>query len=289
MSLKIALAGTARRIIRLAAVAALPLAAVSVSSASADAAGCSSSAGPSPALSVPAGAQALREGRAVRILAIGSSSTAGAGASMGGSYPSQLAARLGAALGEGRVEVTNAGVNGETAPGTLSRLKSFLAQPQKPDLVIWQVGTNDVIFGGNPTSLNALVLDGLGAIQAAGAGAVVIDQQYFPGISNAERYEGFVAAVDGAARARGVPLLKRYAMTKAWAAQDPQGFRATLAFDSFHSNDAGYACLASLLAPAIVSAVKGGAKSAASSAANSAATPAAKPAAPQAVAVQSAR
>ena len=279
MSLKIALSGTARRIVVRAAVAALPLVALPL--APAGASGCSSSAGPTPAVSVPAGAQALREGRALRILAIGSSSTAGAGASMGGSYPAQLAARLGATLGEGRVEITNAGVNGETAPGTLSRLKSFLAQPQKPDLVLWQVGTNDVIFGGNPASLNALVLDGLGAIQAAGAGAVVIDQQYFPGISNVQRYEGFVDAVDGAARARGVPLLKRYAMTKAWAAQDPQGFRATLAFDSFHSNDAGYACLAELLAPAIASAVKGGAKAAAN--------PAAKPAAPQAVAVQSPR
>lgn len=270
MSLKISLAGPARRVLRLAALAALPLAVV-LGPAPAGAGGCSSSAGPSPAVSVPGAAQALREGRAVRILAIGSSSTAGAGASMGGSYPAQLAARLGASLGEGRVEVTNAGVSGETAPGTLSRLKSFLAQPQKPDLVIWQVGTNDVIFGGNPGALNAMVLDGLGAIQAAGAGAVVIDQQYFPGISNVERYESFVAAVDGAAQARRVPVLKRYAMTKAWAAQDPQGFRATLAFDSFHSNDAGYACLANLLAPAIASAVKGGAKATAKPAASQAA------------------
>ncbi|MFG1347093.1 SGNH/GDSL hydrolase family protein [Xanthobacter autotrophicus DSM 431] len=251
-----------------------------VTVSSAEAAGCSASAGPSPALSMPRGAQALREGRAVRILAIGSSSTSGVGASAGGNYPSQLAGRLGEALGEGKVEITNAGVGGESAPSTLSRLKSFLAQPAGPDLVIWQVGTNDVIFGGNPASLNALVLDGLGAIQAAGAAALVVDQQYFPGIANVERYEEFVAAVDGAARARGVPLLKRYAMTKAWAAQDPQGFRATLSWDSFHSNDAGYSCLADLLAPPILSAVRGAGKPASPPAKPAATKPAAAPAKP---------
>lgn len=225
---------------------------------------CPAAARPSPALSMPQGAQALREGRPLRILAIGSSSTSGVGASTAqANYPSQLAGRLVAAWGEGKVEVTNAGVGGESAPATLSRLKSFLAAQPGPDLVLWQVGTNDVIFGGNPASLNAMVLDGLGAIQASGAAVVVIDQQYFPGISNLERYEAFVAAVDGAARARGVPLLKRYAMTKDWAARDPQGFRATLSWDSFHSNDAGYSCLADLLAPAILAAARPPAKPAA--------------------------
>lgn len=55
-----------------------------------------------------------------------------------------------------------------------------------------------------------------------------------------------------------MPLLRRYAMMKQWAAQDPQGFRKTLAWDSFHMNDAGYACLAEALAPGIVAASRQG-------------------------------
>ncbi|MFG1183434.1 SGNH/GDSL hydrolase family protein [Xanthobacter aminoxidans] len=223
----------------------------------AHAAGCT--ARPSPALSMPAGVKALREGQPLRILAIGSSTTAGVGASSGDTnYPSQLARRLTAALGEGRVAMVNAGVSGETGPSTLARLKSLVQTQPAPQLVLWQVGTNDVIFGGDPTRLRATVADGLAAIAASGAAVVVIDQQYFPGINDLARYEAFVAAVNAAASARGVPLLRRYAMMKQWAAEDPKGFRGTLSWDSFHMNDAGYACLADALAPAIIAAAKQG-------------------------------
>lgn len=239
--------------------AALAIAAPAASSA----AGCT--ARPSPALSMPAGARALREGQPLRILAIGSSSTAGVGASSAdNNYPSQLVRRLSGALGEGRVAMVNAGVSGETGPSTLARLQSLVASQPAPHLVLWQVGTNDVIFGGDPARLRATVADGLAAIAASGAAVVVIDQQYFPGISDLGRYEAFVAAVHAAASARGAPLLRRYAMMKQWAAEDPKGFRGTLSWDSFHMNDAGYTCLAEALAPAIIAAARQGGGGAAS-------------------------
>ncbi|MDI4663640.1 SGNH/GDSL hydrolase family protein [Xanthobacter autotrophicus] len=221
----------------------------------APAAACPSEARPAPPLVLKQAATARAEGRPLRILAIGSSTTAGAGASgAAANYPSQLAHRLEAALGEGSVEITNAGVSGENAPATLRRLEVFLATPPVPDLVLWQVGTNDVILGGDPERLRQLVGRGLDGIAAAGAAALVIDQQYFPAILDLARYEGFVAAVGDAAAERGVPLLPRYVMMKQWAAQDPAGFRSTLSWDRFHMNDKGYACLADLLAPAIVAA-----------------------------------
>ncbi|MEP9355867.1 SGNH/GDSL hydrolase family protein [Xanthobacter sp. KR7-65] len=243
------------------------LAASPLSSATA----CPSGARPSPALAMEAGARAFKEGRPVRILAIGSSTTAGVGASGADqNYPSQLARRLVDAWGEGRVEITNAGVSGETGPSTLGRLQSFMRATPAPHLVIWQVGTNDVIFGGDPGRLKALVSEGLASIAASGAAAVVIDQQYFPAINDLARYEQFVSAVDAATSARGVPLLRRYAMMKQWATRDPAGFRGTLWWDSFHMNDAGYSCLAELLAPSILTAVRSG----------GAARPAAAPARP---------
>ncbi|MCG5237522.1 SGNH/GDSL hydrolase family protein [Xanthobacter oligotrophicus] len=217
---------------------------------------CPSDVRPAPPLALAQAAKVRAEGRPLRILAIGSSTTAGAGASRTATnYPSQLALRLEAALGEGSVEITNAGVNGESAPATLRRLEAFLKTPPVPDLVLWQVGTNDVIFGGDPVRLKQLVGEGLDAIAAAGAAVLVIDQQYYPAILNLDRYESFVAAVGAAASERGATLLPRYLMMKQWAAQDPAGLRATLAWDHFHSNDKGYACLADLLAPAIVAAM----------------------------------
>lgn len=233
------------------------LAVLAVVWAAGPAAACPQTARPAPPLVMESGVKALKEGRPVRILAIGSSSTAGVGATRPeANYPSQLARRLVEAWGEGTVEIVNAGVSGESAPATLRRLKAFLAAPPVPDLVIWQVGTNDVIFGGDPARLHQLVADGLDAIAAAGAAALVIDQQYFPAILDLDRYEAFVAAVGDAAEVRRVSLLPRYVMMKQWAAQDPVSFRATLSWDRFHLNDAGYACLAELIAPAILDSVR---------------------------------
>ncbi|QRG05427.1 SGNH/GDSL hydrolase family protein [Xanthobacter dioxanivorans] len=220
------------------------------------AAACPDDERPSPSLVMEQGARALRGGEPLRILAIGSSTTAGVGASSAQTnFPSLIARRLTEEWGEGKVEVTNAGVSGESAPSTVGRLEAFLSHPPVPHLVIWQVGTNDVIFGGDPARLAQLVARGLDAIAASGSAALVIDQQFFPAISDLARYEAFVAAVDSATSARGVPLLRRYRMMKQWAAQDPTGFRAALSWDRFHLSDAGYACLADLITPAILAGV----------------------------------
>lgn len=218
---------------------------------------CPFGAPPSPALVLaPPAAERVRAGEVLRILAIGSSSTAGVGASRPlATYPAQLARLLVEALGEGRVEITNAGVSGESAPATLRRLEAFLAQEEKPDVVLWQVGTNDVIFGGTPERLGALVRRGLDAASAGGVATAVIDQQYFPLILDVPKYERFVAAVADAAAERKVPLLRRYAMMKQWAAEDPAGFRGLFSWDRFHMNDKGYACLAEDLAAGIIAAV----------------------------------
>lgn len=195
----------------------------------------------------------LKEGEPLRILAIGSSSTAGFGASSPArAYPAQLAARLSTALAPRPVEVVNGGISGESAPATLARLKAALAGPSPPQIVIWQVGTNDILFGGTPEGLRQRVEDGLAAIAEAKAVAIVIDQQYFPAIMDLKRYETFVAAVDGPAAARKVALLPRYQLMKEWAVANPKAYGAILAFDRFHMGDRGYACLADLLAAGIL-------------------------------------
>jgi len=219
---------------------------------------CPASARPTPPLVLTAAAaERVKADAPLRILAIGSSSTAGVGASRPDhAYPARLAHLLDQALGEGRVQMTNAGVSGESSPATLNRLLAILAGPERPDLVIWQVGTNDAIFGNTPERLGAGVAQGVEAAAAAQVALILMDQQYFPTILDKAAYERFVAAVDAAASAHGTPLLHRYAMMKQWSVDDPQGFRGLFWWDRFHMNDKGYACLAELLAGAVVDAVQ---------------------------------
>lgn len=222
------------------------------------AAACPAVDAPSPAPVLDAASAARAAGRPVAILAIGSSSTAGIGASdrRTTSFPAVLAHRLVEAWGEDTVEVTNAGVSGESAPATVKRLKAFLAGSDRPHLVIWQVGTNDVLFGGRPDGLRALVGEGLDAAAAAGVPVIVVDQQYFPTVLDRAGYEAFVAAVGEAAAAHGTPLVSRYAMMKRWAADDPEGFAAALSWDRFHMSDQGYACLGGAVADMVLGAVR---------------------------------
>jgi hypothetical protein len=87
----------------------------------------------------------LASGERLTIVAIGSSSTAGAGASsQAASYPSRLAAELRQRFPNHDITVLNRGVNGEETDNMMARFAAdvFAAHPQ---LVIWQVGTNSVL------------------------------------------------------------------------------------------------------------------------------------------------
>ena len=89
-------------------------------------------------------ARRLASGEPVTIVAFGSSSTAGAGASSpAATYPSRLEADLKTRFPGRTIKVLNRGVGGEDASEMLARMDRDVA-PERPDLVLWQVGTNAV-------------------------------------------------------------------------------------------------------------------------------------------------
>jgi lysophospholipase L1-like esterase len=183
----------------------------------------------------------------LRILAIGSSSTEGIGASAPTfTYPAQLQARLATLLGR-PVEVDNSGVGGETVATTVVRLKAALAA-SKPDLVIWQVGTNDAVTGKDEASFRASLLDGVAAIRAAKTPFVLLDPQFYPGLKDVAHYEQYVRIIDEAGERNGAAVFSRYAMMKGWGAESDGLLRTMLSKDAFHMSDRGYGCLAQSLA-----------------------------------------
>jgi acyl-CoA thioesterase I len=78
-----------------------------------------------------------------QIVAIGASNTSGFGAGFGQSYPAQLEAML-KARGY-KVQITNAGLPGDTTGGMLARLDATV--PAGTRIVILQPGGNDQRFG----------------------------------------------------------------------------------------------------------------------------------------------
>jgi acyl-CoA thioesterase I len=183
----------------------------------------------------------------VRILAIGSSSTEGIGASSPAySYPAQLQADLMQSW-KGNIAVDNAGKGGETISETVGRLEAALKE-RRPDLVIWQVGTNDAVKGGDEARFSSLLRQGIDAAQALGVEVVLVDQQYYPAIKDLDHYERFVGLVGATGAAEHVPVFSRYKLMKAWGERSPDVLSTMLSSDGFHMGDRGYDCLAQLIA-----------------------------------------
>jgi lysophospholipase L1-like esterase len=188
------------------------------------------------------------------IVAIGSSSTAGAGASSpAASYPSRLAAELKARLAGREVAVLNRGVNGEETDQMMARFANdvFAAHPQ---LVLWQVGTNSVLRDHPLKPHGVLLREGVDELKAAGADVVLIDPQYAPQVLSMAETPDMVDQIALVAKEENVDLFHRFAAMRDWHETQHLPYGTFVSADGLHMNDWGYACMAKLLAAAIVEA-----------------------------------
>jgi acyl-CoA thioesterase-1 len=220
---------------------------------------------PAPACSSPAGlarfthplqhtARRLASGGPLVIVAIGSSSTNGAGASSpAASYPSRLAVELKQRFPGHDITVLNRGVNGEQTEQTLARFETGVIAAH-PDLVLWQVGTNSVLHD-SPLKSHALLLhEGIAQLKEAGADVVLMDMQYAPQVLAKPETPGMEDQIAFAAKQENVDLFGRYALMRNWHEVQHIPFDTFVAPDQLHMNDWSYACVAKLLAAAITEA-----------------------------------
>jgi acyl-CoA thioesterase I len=217
---------------------------------------------PAPACGGPAGfarftqplrhtARRLAGGGPLVIVAIGSSSTAGAGASSrAASYPSRLAEELKQRFPGRDITVLNRGVNGEQTEQMLARFETDVVA-MHPDLVLWQVGTNSVLRD-HPLRPHAVLLhEGIEQLKEAGADVVLMDMQYAPKLLTKPETEGMEDQIAFAAKQENVDLFGRFALMRNWHEVRHIPFDAFVAPDHLHMNDWSYACVAKLLAAAI--------------------------------------
>jgi acyl-CoA thioesterase I len=178
-------------------------------------------------------AQRIAAGHSVTIVALGSSSTAGAGASgPAASYPSRLEAELKASFPNHAVTVLNRGVNGEVAADMLARFDESVAAAH-PDVVLWQVGTNAVLRDDPLGPVDRLVHDGIARIKAIGADVILIDPQYAPKVMVKAEAEEMVQIISSAAKQAAVDVFPRFTVMREWHDQDGLAFEASSPRTSF--------------------------------------------------------
>jgi acyl-CoA thioesterase-1 len=137
---------------------------------------------PSADLAMPAPlanfAAALGAGRPIRILAVGAAAPNPIGSASGvKSYPAQLTGLLEAALKSVDVDIVNRSVAGEVADTTANRIRSEVALG-RPDLVLWQLGTNDALSRVEPADFEATVRGTLEWLKADHIDVVLVGLQY---------------------------------------------------------------------------------------------------------------
>jgi len=205
---------------------------------------------------LPRTAQRLVSGLPIKIVALGSSSTYGAGASTSAaSYPSRLAEELVRRFPGHKFTVLNRGVGGEDVSNMLARLDTAVIR-EKPDLVLWQVGTNSVLDGKAVQPHASLLREGLTRLKATGADVVLIDLQYAPKVIAKRNADGMVSLIAATAKAEHVCHFRRFDLMRQWHETEHLPFKTFVSPDGLHMNDWSYACLAKALSLAIAEAAE---------------------------------
>jgi lysophospholipase L1-like esterase len=191
----------------------------------------------------------------LRIVALGSSSTRGVGASSwAATYPEVMQRELERLRPGLKVEIVNLGVNGETIPGQIARIETDVT-PQRPDMVIWQLGSNDVVmpWGGLGADFPLLIAAAIRRMQQGGADVVLMDIQRTPMVMWSRSREPLIALVAQAARETRAGHFRRHDL---FARAETAGADASAftSWDGLHNSDAGYDCTGRALARAIDSA-----------------------------------
>jgi acyl-CoA thioesterase-1 len=205
---------------------------------------------------LPRTAQRLLAREPLKIVAIGSSSTAGAGASSdSATYPSRLASELKTLFPDEAITVLNRGINGQDAQDMLARLKADVVE-EAPDLVLWQLGTNAALRGSPIAEIREQVESGLAMLKQAGIDVILIDPQFVPAVITVPEADGMVEMISTSGRAHKVSVFHRFAIMRHWRQVSGLAFDTFTSADGLHMNDWSYGCWAKLLAGAVAQTIK---------------------------------
>jgi acyl-CoA thioesterase I len=192
----------------------------------------------------------IDRGQPLTIVAMGSSSTKGTGASSPAmSYPSRLEAELRDRFPEVEIRVLNRGLGGEDVRQEVARFGQDVFALD-PDLVIWQVGTNAVLRRDEFADDERSIRRGVGSIQEHGIDLILMDLQYAPRVLARPAWSEMERIINETARRAHVGLFHRFEIMREWDHLQVAPM-AMIGPDGLHMTDASYGCLAHQLAAAL--------------------------------------
>jgi lysophospholipase L1-like esterase len=167
--------------------------------------------------SLPKVSDAVKNGRPLDILVIGSRSST-IGGSQDGAYPAQLQAALKDKLSQVTVNVSVEVQSKQTAEEAIGSFVKLM-EVKKPTLVIWQTGTVDAMRSSDPDDFHAAVDQGVTALQNAGADVVLMNLQYSPRTETMISGSPYMDNIRAVAQEHDIPLFDRFSIMRQWNEQ----------------------------------------------------------------------
>jgi acyl-CoA thioesterase I len=192
-------------------------------------------------------AAALQNRKTVKILAIGASATSGWRGRRGG-YTEQIEQILEHAVRGIDVVMVNRGVSGELAADAARRIKTEVAL-NEPDLVLWQVGTNDALAYIPIDELRDTIVETIRWLKEHKVDVVLVGLQFVHRGAQDDNYRTVRELIRSIAAEENVVVVRRGEAMR--LITQAAGSGGGLFPEEFAKTEAGYACLAEYVARAI--------------------------------------
>jgi acyl-CoA thioesterase I len=189
---------------------------------------------------------ALQSRKQIKILAIGASPVLTR--RMYGSHGDAVSRLLKQAVKGLDVVMINRGVSGELSVHAAQRIKNEVALTE-PDLVLWQVGTNDALAYVPLEEFEQTVMDTLTWLKEHKIDVVLVGLQYVDRMKVDDNYRAVRDALRKIAAKENVMIVRRYEAQQFMARAESGG--GGLVPDEFQRSEAGYVCLSQYMARAI--------------------------------------
>jgi lysophospholipase L1-like esterase len=164
--------------------------------------------------SLPKVADAVKSGRPLDILVVGSRSST-IPSSEASAYPARLQAMLKEKLPSVTVNVSVELLSKKTSEEVAAGLAKLM-EDKKPTLVIWQTGTVDAMRSIDPDDFRSAVDDGVAAMQKAGTDVILMNLQYSPRTESMISAPPYLDNMRVVAQQYDVPLFDRFAIMHQW-------------------------------------------------------------------------
>jgi len=195
----------------------------------------------------------LQAGKTVTVVALGSSSTTGFGTFRSdAAFPDVMKQELLRLRPSARIELINSGRIMEDIPDNIARLDNDVLR-YKPDLVVWQLGSNDSVWRGIADNAKEMVSDAVKRLKAASADVVLVDLQYAPLVLLTARHIRMEKIIAEVAREQNVGLFPRFLLMKRAI---EGGVTGLVWWDGLHNSAEGHRCIGIALAQMIDAAAR---------------------------------